>query len=64
MQSISPMGILKIGDLLRKAALEQTAKDAGVSVEQLPALMASDASVTKRLEDYMLSALNFAVSKL
>jgi hypothetical protein len=64
MNSISPMGIMKIGDMMHKAALEQTAKDAGVSLEEIRALMESDASVAKRFRDYIVSGFNFATSKL
>ena len=64
MNSISPMGIMKIGDVMQKAAMEQTAKDAGVSLEELPALMKSDASVAKRFRDYIVSGFNLATSKL
>lgn len=64
MQTISPMAIMKIGDMIQNAAMEQTAKDAGVTLEELPALMESDASVAKRFRDYIVSGFNFATSKL
>jgi hypothetical protein len=64
MQSISPMGILKIGDLLWKAALEQTAKDVGVNIQQLPAIMLLDDDIAKRVKDYITSGSNVAISKL
>lgn len=64
MNSISPMGIMKIGDMIQKAAMEQTAKDAGVSVEELPALMKSDRRVAIRVRDYITSGHHVATSKL
>jgi len=64
MQTISPMGIMKIGDMIQKAAMEQTAKDAGVSIEELPALIKSDVRVAIRVRDYIASGFNFATSKL
>jgi len=64
MQTISPMAIMKIGDMMHRTAMEQTAKDAGVSLEEVRALMESDASVAKRFRDYIVSGFNFATSKL
>ena len=64
MQTISPMGIMKIGDAMHRAAMEQTAKDAGVPLDELRSLMESDAMVAKRFRDYIVSGFNFATSKL
>ena len=64
MQTISPMAIMKIGNMLHKAAMEQTAKDAGVSIEELSSLMESDASVAKRFRDYIVSGFNFATGSV
>lgn len=64
MQAISPKAIMELGNIILKTAMEQTAKDAGVTMEELPALMLSDASVAKRVRDYTVTALNFATGKL
>lgn len=64
MQSISPKTIMELGNLILKTAMEQTAKDAGVTMEELPALMVSDAIVAKRVKDYTVTGFNFAIGKL
>jgi hypothetical protein len=64
MNRMSPAAIKELGNIILKAAMEQAAKDAGVAMEELPALMLSDASVAKRVKDYTVSGFNFATGKV
>jgi hypothetical protein len=60
----SPAAIREIGNIIVKAAMEQVAKEAGVTYAQLLVLMAQDARVSKRVQDYIVSGYNFAKSKM
>jgi hypothetical protein len=64
MNNMSPAAIKELGNIILKTAMEQAAKDAGVTLEELPALMVSDASVAKRVKEYTVAGSNFAASKL
>ena len=64
MNSMSPAAIKELGNIILKTAMEQAAKDARAPLEELPALMVSDASVAKRVKEYTVAGFNFATSKL
>jgi hypothetical protein len=61
---MSPAAIKELGNIIVKTAMEQVAKEAGVTHEQLLVLMAEDKRVSKRVQDYIVSGYNFAKSKI
>jgi hypothetical protein len=62
--TMSPAAIKELGNIIVKTAMEQVAKEANVTHEQLLVLMTEDKSVAKRVRDYIVSGYNFAKSKV
>jgi hypothetical protein len=61
---MNAVAIREIGNIIVKTAMEQVAKEANVTHEELLVLMAEDKSVAKRVQDYIVSGYNFSKSKM